>query len=116
MLDLVAGSRLVMTDSGGLQEEASWLGVPTVVLRRSTPRWEGVANRTAVLAGLDVGIALGAARRMCCDAEQSRVATVACPYGDGTTAAKVVETLSDPTTAGLLHLAEPDFVGKPPPA
>ena len=43
MLELVVSSRLVVTDSGELQEEASWFGIPVVVLRRSTPRWEGVA-------------------------------------------------------------------------
>lgn len=51
MLRAVAASRVVVTDSGGLQEEASWLGVPVVVLRDSTARWEGVRNDTAALPG-----------------------------------------------------------------
>ena len=58
MLELIVGSRLVVTDSGGLQEEASWYGVPVVVLRRSTPRWEGVAIGAATLVGLDRVMAL----------------------------------------------------------
>ena len=116
MLGLLAGARVVLTDSGGLQEEASWLGIPVVVLRRSTPRWEGVAARTAVLAGLDVDLALDAARRFCDPDEQRRVAAVPCPYGDGHTAERVAAILADPETAPLLELVEPDFVDRPVPA
>jgi UDP-N-acetylglucosamine 2-epimerase (non-hydrolysing) len=42
LLQAMAASRVVVTDSGGLQEEASWFGVPTVIMRNTTPRWEGV--------------------------------------------------------------------------
>jgi UDP-N-acetylglucosamine 2-epimerase (non-hydrolysing) len=116
MLDLLCRTRLVTTDSGGLQEEASYLGVPVVVLRRSTPRWEGVAAGTAVLVGLDAGLAVQTARRLATSEEQERVAAVPCPYGDGRTSERVVELLSDPDTARLLRLREPDFVGKCAPA
>jgi UDP-N-acetylglucosamine 2-epimerase (non-hydrolysing) len=112
MLSALAGCRVVLTDSGGLQEEASYLGVPVVVLRRSTPRWEGVGAGTSVLVGLDVDLALDAATRFCTPDEQARVAGVACPYGDGRTATRVADLLADPATASLLELAEPDFVGK----
>jgi UDP-N-acetylglucosamine 2-epimerase (non-hydrolysing) len=109
MLALLARARVVLTDSGGLQEEASWLGVPVVVLRRSTPRWEGVTARTAVLAGLDVDLALDAAARFCTPDEQRRVAAAPCPYGDGHTAERVAAVLADPGTAPLLAIEEPDF-------
>jgi UDP-N-acetylglucosamine 2-epimerase (non-hydrolysing) len=115
MLDLLGQARLVLTDSGGLQEEASYLGVPVVVLRRSTPRWEGVAAGTSVLVGLDADLAAEAARRLVTPEEQRRVAATPCPYGDGRTAARVVDVLADPTTTGLLKLREPDFVGRRPP-
>ena len=62
MLEAIASARVVVTDSGGLQEEASWFGVPVVVLRQSTPRWEGVLLGTTVLAGLDATRAVDAAR------------------------------------------------------
>ena len=114
MLDLLAGARVVLTDSGGLQEEASWLGVPVVVLRRSTPRWEGVRLGTSTLVGLDVDLALEAAARYCRPEEQERVASVPCPYGDGHTSQLVAETLADPSNAYLLQINEPDFVGKEP--
>src|SRR5262249_30087994 len=49
MLDAIASARVVVTDSGGLQEEAAWYGVPTVVLRTTTPRWESVLADTSAL-------------------------------------------------------------------
>jgi UDP-N-acetylglucosamine 2-epimerase (non-hydrolysing) len=115
MIDMVAGSAVVATDSGGLQEEASWLGVPVVVLRRTTPRWEGVHAGTAVLAGLDPARVAKAALELTTPQAQLRAATAACPYGDGRTGERVVEVLHAPGTAALLELAEPDFVDRTPP-
>ena len=111
MLELLASSRVAVTDSGGLQEEASWLGIPVVVLRRSTPRWEGVRAGTAVLTGMDSDLALDAAVRLCDAAVQERVASLPCPYGDGHTGERVAELLADPRIADLLRVCEPDFVG-----
>ena len=116
MIELIAAARVVATDSGGLQEEAAWLGVPVVVLRRSTPRWEGVDKGLAVLVGLDPGAALDAARRLSSPREAERVAAVPCPYGDGHTAERVADLLTDPAVTTLLRLEEPDFVGKGVPA
>jgi UDP-N-acetylglucosamine 2-epimerase (non-hydrolysing) len=73
MIDLVAGSKLVVTDSGGLQEEPAWLGVPVVVLHRSTPRWEGLRTRIAILTGLDADRALTAAIELTCPQTQHRI-------------------------------------------
>lgn len=112
MLRATAGSRVVVTDSGGLQEEASWLGVPVVVLRNSTPRWEGVAAGSSVLVGLDGDLAVESVLRFSDPAEQSRIAQVPCPYGDGRTAERVLEVLADPAIRPLLRLDEPDFIGK----
>ena len=109
MLDALGRSLLVVTDSGGLQEEASWLGLPAVILRRSTPRWEGVRAGASVLVGMDVDHALAAAARLLDPVEQERVAAIPCPYGDGTTGPTVADILADPATASLLELAEPDF-------
>ena len=118
MLDLIAHARLVVTDSGGLQEEASYFGVPIVVLRSSTPRWEGVDNATAVLAGLasdeQAELALLASSKFCTPSEAARVAAVPCPYGDGTASQKVAAILSDPATTELLALVEPDPVQSVP--
>lgn len=116
MLRALAQAAVVVTDSGGLQEEASWFGVPVVVLRRSTPRWEGVASGAAVLAGLDVQVALTAAVELATPARQHAVAALACPYGDGRTGARVARLLTDEATWELLRLREPDYVGRPPPS
>jgi UDP-N-acetylglucosamine 2-epimerase (non-hydrolysing) len=113
MLRMVAGARVVVTDSGGLQEEASWLGVPVVVLRRSTPRWEGVHNGSAVLTGLDADRALTAAVALTAPDAQRRIAELPCPYGDGRTGERVARLLRQPEIAELLELAEPDFVDRP---
>jgi len=107
MLALVASAQVVVTDSGGLQEEASWLGVPVVVLRVSTPRWEGMHAGTSVLTGMDASAAVEAARRFCEPDEQVRVAEAPCPYGDGFTASRVADILAEPETADLLRLEEP---------
>ena len=115
MLDLVAGARVVVTDSGGLQEEAAWLGVPVVVLRHSTPRWEGVAAGTSVLTGLDADRAHDAVRELSTPQAQRHAATAPCPYGDGDAGERIAAVLVDPATEPLLRIEEPDFVGKPVP-
>ena len=115
MLDAVAGARVVVTDSGGLQEEAAWLGVPVVVLRQSTPRWEGVAAGTSVLTGLDSQRAYEAVQALSTPEAQHHTATSPCPYGDGHTGARIADILTDPATEVLLRIEEPDFVGKPVP-
>src|SRR5205823_6600420 len=61
LLATLGRSQLVVTDSGGIQEEAAWLGVPVIVLRSSTPRWEGVEAGTTTLAGLADDVAAAAA-------------------------------------------------------
>lgn len=114
MIEAVAGARLVVTDSGGLQEEASWFGVPTVVLRQSTPRPEGVEAGIAALTGLDVNRALAAAARLLSPSEQERVADVPCPYGDGHTAERVAALLADPGVWSAMTLREPDLRDGPP--
>ncbi len=110
MLARLAASKVVVTDSGGLQEEASFLGVPVVVLRRSTPRWEGVALGSARLVGLDVEAALEAAARFAEPAELARVAGLPCPYGDGRTSKRVAELLADDDVVARMALSEPDLV------
>ena len=83
LLQALAASRLVVTDSGGVQEEASYLGVPVVVMRSTTPRWEGVENGAAVLAG-DEGPRVLRRAAATPTRELARVAALPCPYGDGT--------------------------------
>jgi UDP-N-acetylglucosamine 2-epimerase (non-hydrolysing) len=112
LLHALAHARVVVTDSGGLQEEAAYLGVPVVVLRRSTPRWEGVESGAAVLTGItsdsEADRAVAAAHRLAAPAELARVSALPCPYGDGRTGARVAALLADPALDRLLALDEPD--------
>lgn len=110
MLELISRAQLVVTDSGGLQEEASWFGVPVVVLRRSTPRWEGVMAGTSVLVGLDIDRALHEAVRLCTASAQETTDLTPCPYGDGRTGERVVQLLRDSSTLKVLQISEPNFV------
>jgi len=110
MMHAVARSQVVVTDSGGIQEEAAWFGVPTVVLRQSTPRWEGVHAGIARLCGLETRVVLEAAAQYLEPDEQLRVSGVPCPYGDGTAGLQIAEILSSPVGARLLTLTEPALV------
>jgi UDP-N-acetylglucosamine 2-epimerase (non-hydrolysing) len=116
MLSLLQRARLVVTDSGGLQEETAWFRVPTLVLRRSTPRWEGVQAGFAALVGLDVKLALDAASSVTTPEALARLESLECPYGDGFTADRVARLLADAGLWQLIRPAEPDFVGRPVPA
>jgi len=116
LLRALAASRVVVTDSGGLQEEASFFGVPGVVLRATTPRWESVADGGVILTGLDAGRALAAVRTLAGESEQRRIAALSCPYGDGDTAARVVGALADPAILRLLPPAEPALTNELPEA
>ena len=116
MLELVAGARLVVTDSGGLQEEASWYGVPAIVLRRSTPRWEGVELGISTLCGVSRAQVHAAATRMLDPQVAARIDGTACPYGDGRAAQRIADRLADPATWDLIALREPDFTDGTVPA
>ena len=107
MVGLLRTCQLVVTDSGGLQEEASFFGVPVVVLRTTTPRWEGVEAGTSILTGLDVEAALDAAQLLIDPEAVERIASTPCPYGDGFTAERVADLLLAPTSTRLLTLDEP---------
>ena len=84
---LLAKVRIVLTDSGGLQEEAPALGKPVLVLRDNTERPEGVKAGTAELVGHDVELIVRRTISLLHDPnEYSRMAHAANPYGDGNAA------------------------------
>jgi len=84
LLDKLATVRLVLTDSGGLQEEAPAFGTPVLVLRRTTERPEGLAAGVARLAGWNrQSIVDEAARLLDDDTAWASMAKATNPYGDG---------------------------------
>lgn len=94
LVQLMKHSTLVLTDSGGIQEEAPGLGVPVLVLRETTERPEAIEAGTARLVGTDRNRIISEARRLLDDpgayAEMARAVN---PYGDGRAANRIVETL-----------------------
>jgi UDP-N-acetylglucosamine 2-epimerase (non-hydrolysing) len=89
-LGLVAGSRLVLTDSGGLQEETSVLGIPCLTLRANTERPITTTLGTNRLVGVDAGRIAAAAMQAL--EEEARPARI--PLWDGRTAGRIVDALS----------------------
>ena len=87
---MMAASDIVLTDSGGIQEEAPSLGKPVLVMRDTTERPEGVAAGTARLVGADAAMILAEASRLLDDPEAYRaMATAHNPYGDGSASRQI---------------------------
>lgn len=92
---LLAISDLMLTDSGGVQEEAPALGKPVLVMRETTERPEGVAAGTARLVGTDADTIVSAAERLLDDASAyEAMARAHNPFGDGQASARIVELLA----------------------
>jgi UDP-N-acetylglucosamine 2-epimerase (non-hydrolysing) len=86
---------LVLTDSGGIQEEAPTLGKPVLVMREVTERPEAIECGSAELVGCDEERIYAAATRLLEDEVAfARIAVPRFPYGDGTAAVKILDWLS----------------------
>lgn len=91
---LLSKSYFVMTDSGGLQEEAPALGKPVLVLRATTERPEGVKAGTARLVGTNSNRIYEAAKTLITNEKvYKRMARALNPYGDGSAAKQIVDIL-----------------------
>ena len=94
LVQLMKRSTLILTDSGGIQEEAPTFGVPVLVLRDTTERPEGVEAGVARLVGTGHGSIVTEASRLLSDpAERVKMAARANPYGDGKAAERIVTAL-----------------------
>ena len=92
--NLMARSHLILTDSGGIQEEAPSLGKPVLVLRDTTERPEAVEAGTVKLIGTSRERVLEESRRLLTDDNEYRRMTEASnPYGDGQAAGRIVQIL-----------------------
>lgn len=95
MHNLMARSYLVMTDSGGLQEEAPALGKPVLVLRRETERPEAIAAGTARLAGVEYDAIVSMASALLEDSSAyAKMAKAVNPYGDGNACARIADAIA----------------------
>ncbi|WP_313355844.1 non-hydrolyzing UDP-N-acetylglucosamine 2-epimerase [Microbacterium sp.] len=93
---LMVAARLIITDSGGVQEEAPSLGTPVLVARDTTERGEGVQAGTLVLVGTDTDrIVREATVLIDDDAEHARRAARSNPYGDGRASERIVQALEN---------------------
>jgi UDP-N-acetylglucosamine 2-epimerase (non-hydrolysing) len=94
LVHLMKRSTLILTDSGGIQEEAPSLGVPVLVMRDTTERPEGVEAGVVRLVGTDRERIVEEARRLLRDpAAHSAMAAKTNPYGDGNAARRIVAAL-----------------------
>lgn len=91
---LMKYSTLIMTDSGGVQEEAPSLGKPVLVLRKTTERPEAVEHGTVKLVGVETDDIFNAANKLLNDeTEYKKMAEAVNPYGDGLASSRIVEIL-----------------------
>jgi len=94
LVHLMKQAALILTDSGGIQEEAPAFGIPVLVMRETTERPEGVEAGTLKLVGTDTNRIVEAATRLLDDpTEYVKMAKASNPYGDGHAAEQIVSAL-----------------------
>jgi UDP-N-acetylglucosamine 2-epimerase (non-hydrolysing) len=93
-VDLMRRAHILLTDSGGIQEEGPSLGKPVLVMREKTERPEAVEAGTTVLVGTDEDAIVEETRRLLDDPEEyARRARIHNPYGDGQASARIRDAL-----------------------
>ena len=94
LVHLMKHARIILTDSGGIQEEAPAFGIPALVLREVTERPEGVAAGVLKLVGTDTSRIVREANRLLDDpSAHAQMARASNPYGDGNAAGRIAEAL-----------------------
>jgi UDP-N-acetylglucosamine 2-epimerase (non-hydrolysing) len=106
-VDLMRRATIILTDSGGIQEEAPSLGKPVVVMREKTERPEGVDAGTVKLAGTDPGRIVTEVQRLLDDADlRGRMTRVHNPYGDGRASGRIAQASLQFVTAKASSAAQ----------
>lgn len=96
MIFLMSQTHILLTDSGGIQEEAPSLNIPTLVMRDSTERMEGIENGCALLVGTDRNSIIRNFNDVYSDqALYEKMSSVPNPYGDGTAAIQIARILTE---------------------
>ncbi len=99
--NLLARAYLVLTDSGGVQEEASALGVPALVMREKTERPEGVSSGALRLVGTEEEGIVPACRKLLSDVgEREKMARAESPFGDGRACAAIADIICEKAREG----------------
>ncbi|MDT8434657.1 MAG: UDP-N-acetylglucosamine 2-epimerase (non-hydrolyzing) [Anaerosomatales bacterium] len=94
-IKLMLASEIILSDSGGVQEEAPSLGKPVLVLREVTERHEAVEAGTVLLVGTNSEHVVAAASRLLTDpSEYDRMSRAANPFGDGNAATRIADVLA----------------------
>lgn len=102
--NLLARSYLILTDSGGIQEEAPSLGKPVIVLRDTTERPEGIKAGTLKLAGTEEETIYSMIRELLTDdAEYQRMSHASNPYGDGQASRRIADAILQWKTGGAMR-------------
>ncbi|MBR4749736.1 MAG: UDP-N-acetylglucosamine 2-epimerase (non-hydrolyzing), partial [Abditibacteriota bacterium] len=94
--NLMARSYMILTDSGGIQEEAPSLGKPVLVMRDTTERPEGIAAGTLKLVGTDENVIYNTFSSLLTDKEEyNKMAQASNPYGDGHACKRIADILEN---------------------
>ena len=110
-LQLTSASTLILTDSGGLQEEAITLNVPALTLRYNTERPETVTAGGNILVGSDKEVILENANKILNDEEfAEKMRNAPNPYGMGDSAKSTVDAIEDYYNKGLLDITAPEDI------
>jgi UDP-N-acetylglucosamine 2-epimerase (non-hydrolysing) len=98
---LMQRAHIILTDSGGIQEEAPSLGKPVLVMREATERPEAVQAGTVRLVGTDTGLIVDGVSRLLADKDDYlRMSFAHNPYGDGQACIRIVQCLMNHFSAG----------------
>ena len=87
-------AKLILTDSGGIQEEAPSFGCPTLVMRYETERQEGIDAGVSVLVGADYEKIVSLSEKILSSSRKSSRLKAQNPYGDGTSSKKIEFVIS----------------------
>lgn len=91
---LMKNAKLILTDSGGIQEEAPSFGCPTLVMRYETERQEGIEAGVSTLVGADYDKIVSLSEKILSDTRENTRLKASNPYGDGTSAKQIQEIIN----------------------
>jgi UDP-N-acetylglucosamine 2-epimerase (non-hydrolysing) len=113
LVERIRNSDLVLSDSGGIQEEAPALGVPLLVLRDKTERPEGVADGSALLVGTSTERIVAAASRLIDDPlARAAMSHRTFPYGDGYAAKRIAGIIEEWLTRDSVFSEDRQSIGR----